>query len=830
MDYSSYKRRGGKKIFFSALAILFICTCHRATAASKERIAACPDTIMAENYTAGSQIGGAHSVGVVLSGGGAKGISHIGVLKALEENNIPIDYICGTSMGAIVGALYASGLSPDEMLQLFKSKNFMDWSMGVAEQEYASYFYSNGPSPQMLSLSLGREMNREIFPGTPYNSKRYRLKVDLPTNIISPYPMNMGIIETFAPPSIAARDNFDSLMVPFFCIAADITDKKATVLSKGNLGAAVRASMTYPFVFKPITIDSILYFDGGLYNNFPWEEMVRIYSPDLIIGAKCAGDQVEADEDNIYAQLSNMFTVPTNYQIPQEIGITIERKYPFGLMEFDKVEEIAAMGYDNAQLYITKIKERLSRERTKEEIDSLRKDFRARITPLIFSTAIEITGSLAPQQKRFITRSIVDRESDTLTLHQLKRGYYQAAASGMLNTFYPSYKITDSLNITDSLTSGRPPVSLTIKATRTAPWRIMAGGNLSTSSLNQFFAGVSYSHLSGRPWIASASFNLGKFYKGGEVLWRHNFSLQPLAYWSLILQAQQFDYYNGNQRLFKSDRLPPNVRSIEFIARANFAMPLVADKNIMFRLGTTAAQVTQKYYQTTNYTSFDTPDKTLLNRLSLTSSLERDTRNWPLYATTGSKDELSVRYNHSSEKFEAGTTTYSLGKSSKVYHNQVLFKASTERYFPILKHFTLGVVAQLAVSNTNRLANYITTLLYMPTFAPNPHNNTLMMEGYRANSFLGIGISPVILFTKTLFLHTNISYFQPYKLICATGDGGYTFTGTFPKGAWLANAALVWQSPIGPLSFSATYYQRGEYKWYPQMNIGFLIFGKKAQE
>lgn len=804
MDYTSYKRRGWNSIFFSALATLLICTCQRAESAPQREKA--------------------YTVGVVLSGGGAKGISHIGVLKALEENNIPIDYICGTSMGAIVGALYASGFSPDEMLQLFRSKNFMDWSMGVAEQEYASYFYSNGPSPQMISISLGREMNREIFPGTPYNSKKYRLKADLPTNIISPYPMNMGIIETFAPPSIAARDNFDSLMVPFFCIAADIAAKKATVLSKGNLGAAVRASMTYPLVFKPITIDSVLYFDGGLYNNFPWEKMLRIYSPDLIIGAKCTGSTIVADEDNIYTQLSNIFTVPTNYEIPPEIGITIGGRYPFGLMEFDKAEEIAAMGYDNAQLYITKIKERLSRERTKGEVDSLRQSFKTKIAPLNFSPAIEITGNLTPQQKRFISRSIIDAESDTLTLHQLKRGYYRAAASGMLNTFYPSYKIADPI------TWGRAPVSLTIKATRTAPWRIMAGGNLSTSSLNQFFAGVSYSHLSGRPWMASASFNLGKFYKGGELLWRHNFSLQPLAYWSIKFQAQQFDYYNGNQRLFRSDRLPPNVRSIEFIVRADLATPLVARRNIMFRLGTTAARVTQKYYQTNNYTSFDTPDKSLLNLLSQTAALERDTRNWPLYATSGSKDELSVRYNFSSEKFEAGSTTYDLGNSGKKYHNQILFKASTERYFPLFKHFTLGVVAQLVVSNPNRLSNYIPTLLHMPTFASNPHNNTLMMEGYRANSFLGIGISPVILFTKTLFLHTNISYFQPYKLICATGDGGYTFTGTFPKGAWLANAALVWQSPIGPLSFSASYYQRGEYKWYPQMNIGFLIFGKKALE
>ena len=80
-------------------------------------------------------------VGLVLSGGGAKGLSHIGVIKALEENDIPIDYICGTSMGAIIGGLYAIGYSPDEMIELIKKPEFTAWSKGKAEIPYASYFY-----------------------------------------------------------------------------------------------------------------------------------------------------------------------------------------------------------------------------------------------------------------------------------------------------------------------------------------------------------------------------------------------------------------------------------------------------------------------------------------------------------------------------------------------------------------------------------------------------------------------------------------------------------------------------------------------------------------
>ena len=91
----------------------------------------------------------AQSVGLVLSGGGAKGLSHIGVIKALEENSVPIDYICGTSIGSIVGGLYAIGMSPDEMIALMKTREFQSWYSGEGEREFFTYLYSGYPTPSM---------------------------------------------------------------------------------------------------------------------------------------------------------------------------------------------------------------------------------------------------------------------------------------------------------------------------------------------------------------------------------------------------------------------------------------------------------------------------------------------------------------------------------------------------------------------------------------------------------------------------------------------------------------------------------------------------------
>ena len=96
----------------------------------------------------------AQKVGLVLSGGGAKGLTHIGVIRALEENNVPIDYITGTSMGAIIGSLYAMGYTPDEMTEILKSDDFKKWSTGEVEEEYMYYFKRNIPTPEFINIRL----------------------------------------------------------------------------------------------------------------------------------------------------------------------------------------------------------------------------------------------------------------------------------------------------------------------------------------------------------------------------------------------------------------------------------------------------------------------------------------------------------------------------------------------------------------------------------------------------------------------------------------------------------------------------------------------------
>src|SRR5574344_1199388 len=143
-------------------------------------------------------------VGVVLSGGGAKGLAHIGVLRALEEENIPIDYMCGTSMGAIIAGLYASGYSPDDMDKIFTSPDFENWLSGKIEDKYKFYYRQLDKDESLININLDTKND---------------FKAQIPLSLVNPVQMDYAFMEIFASSSKVCKGVFDSLRVPFFCVA-----------------------------------------------------------------------------------------------------------------------------------------------------------------------------------------------------------------------------------------------------------------------------------------------------------------------------------------------------------------------------------------------------------------------------------------------------------------------------------------------------------------------------------------------------------------------------------------------------------------------------------
>lgn len=203
-------------------------------------------------------------VGVVLGGGGAKGVAHIGVLKVLEEAGIPVDYVAGTSMGAIVGGLYAIGYAPAEIDTMVLEQ---DWTMLLSDRikrNSLTFPEKENAERYILSLPFGREKKDRVIQGM--------IK-------------GQNLMNLFSNLTIGYHDSVDfkNFNIPFACVAVDAVDGKDYVFRKGSLPLAMRASMAIPAVFAPVRLDSMVLIDGGLNDNFP-VDVAREMGADIIIG------------------------------------------------------------------------------------------------------------------------------------------------------------------------------------------------------------------------------------------------------------------------------------------------------------------------------------------------------------------------------------------------------------------------------------------------------------------------------------------------------------------------------------------------------------------
>ncbi len=224
----------------------------------------------------------APKIGLVLSGGGAKGLAHIGVLKILEEYGIEPDYIVGTSMGSIVGGLYAIGYSASEIERISKR---LDW-----DDHFSDYI-----SQRSISIEEKHELSKYIG---QIAFKRFR--PILPKGLILGQKLSITLASLMW--TAHQINEFDSLAIPFRCVATDIETGEAIVLKNGYLHEAVRASMAIPSVFEPININGHLLVDGGLVQNFPVTEVLNM-GADIVIGVNVTAPLYRKEELNSVFQI-----------------------------------------------------------------------------------------------------------------------------------------------------------------------------------------------------------------------------------------------------------------------------------------------------------------------------------------------------------------------------------------------------------------------------------------------------------------------------------------------------------------------------------------------
>ncbi|WP_297691200.1 patatin-like phospholipase family protein [uncultured Eudoraea sp.] len=289
----------------------------------------------------------APKVGLVLSGGGAKGMAHIGVLKVIEEAGITIDYIGGTSMGAIVGALYASGYSANELDSLFREANFDDLIQDNLPRG-AKTFYEKEDS-ERYALTL------------PFDD----FKVSFPSAISGGQRIYNELVRLLY--HVKDVNDFNDLPIPFFCIGTDIESGAEVILDKGYLPQAVMASGTFPSLIEPAEIDGQLLIDGGVTNNYPVLEVKKL-GADIIIGVDVqhglrSRENLQSATE-ILLQLNSFRTVEKMKEKIIETDIYIKPDIEdLSVMDFDLAEPIIEKGRVAALEHLEALNELASKQK-----------------------------------------------------------------------------------------------------------------------------------------------------------------------------------------------------------------------------------------------------------------------------------------------------------------------------------------------------------------------------------------------------------------------------------------------------------------------------------
>ncbi|HKJ41222.1 MAG TPA: patatin-like phospholipase family protein, partial [Sunxiuqinia sp.] len=579
----------------------------------------------------------AQGVGLVLSGGGAKGLAHIGVIRALEENNIPIDYIAGTSMGAIIGGLYAAGYSPDEMEKLFLSEKFKFWVSGKIQEEYRYYFRKLEQTPSWLNLDLQRKQNK--------------LKIVPPASIIPEEQIDFAFMELFSSTNAVCDYNFNNLMVPFLCIATDVYANKEVELRSGDLGEAVRASMTFPLYFKPIEINGALVFDGGIVNNFPVKNMIKDFNPDIIIGHKVAGNAKKPAVDDVMAQLKNMIVQKTNYEVPKDKGILLETKFNnVNIFDFSRVLELEKQGYETTMAQMDSIKMLIHRRVSQKEIAGKRHAFNLKKPTLLFQN-IQVEGVTDPMQRKYIIQSIKHKHN-IIDLDKLRAAYFKLVADPQIKSIRPISMYNRETGYFD----------LHLKVQKEKPLEVEFGGNVSTKPINQGFLSVDYLFFNNRAYTLSTNIYFGRFYSSIKAGARIDFPSTLPLYLSGYLTLNRWDYFASSNEFFFENVGSPNIIQDENNFRLELGSPIKTWGKLT--IGSSYSSASDQYFLNETVSKGDNAEHTDFDAITGKVSFEQYSQNDKQFATEGIASELNFTYVSGKEQQVPGsnspfTQTYS---------------------------------------------------------------------------------------------------------------------------------------------------------------------------
>lgn len=706
----------------------------------------------------------AQSVGLVLSGGGAKGITHIGIIQALEDHNIPIDYVTGTSIGAIIGALYAMGYTPQEMLGLISSKDFQQCYSSGVDEDNIYYIKKNDPTPELYSIKAHLDDSVTVVQA-------------LPLSLVDPTHMNILIMELCAQATAASDGDFDKLFVPFRCVASDVYNKREIVLSQGDLGNAVRASMTFPLVFRPIKIDGVLAYDGGIYNNFPADVMHREFHPDYTIGSIVSTNKKQPADNDIIAQVETMIMQTSNYTLPDSNGILLnfDLDNEVGLLDFDRAQYLFDLGYSATIALIDSIKRAVPRSMPTDTLAARREAYKATLPEIVFQN-INVTG-ISPVQRQFVINEIRPPGHKYVRGEEFRKAYFRLISENVIQeihpttTYHPESKTFD-LNLDVSM---KDNISLAF------------GGGLSTSNINQVYYGLNYQRLRRHSTELQLDGQFGRMYNNVQLMGRFNFASEIPKSLRIIASHSTINYYKQSF-LFSDNSTPALNKQTETFGKVKLALPFITQHKAEFGLG--YAHITDSYLPHTPIDLSHIVYSTNHYRLGGGSILfKRNSLNSIQYATKGVAQQILAQIFVGTNAYTPGTLLGDAPSSEFISWMQLSFK--DQRFLPIANKVILGTHLEGYYSSRNLAQTYTASMMQAGTFSPTPSTIFTYNPAFRANQYVAAGLCPIYTFTPYLQLRFEAYGFVPIRPILASESGRAYYGRQFSTMAHLEELSLV---------------------------------------
>lgn len=742
-------------------------------------------------------------VALVLSGGAAKGLAHIGVLKALEENEIPIDYIIGTSMGGIVGGCYAGGMSPTQIEDIVLSKEFLDWVNGRFENGQTYYYFKKENDASFLKLNLSLDST---------------FSFQLNTSIANDLSLNFALAEKLAQPSAIANNNFDSLFIPLRVMASDIFTQTEIVLRKGVLSDALRTTQTAPFFYNPIRIDGKYLFDGGVYNNFPVDVAQRDFSANVIIGSNVSSKVYNSypygeDEKLISRSLLYMLLDKSNPNDVPASGIYIQSDLQnFSAFDFTKAKAIIDSGYFQTMRQMAEIKSKIAERRTCEDVAAARNRFNSR-TPALIIGDISYDG-FDKSQKKYLSRFFKSGKRP-LYYTEVKTGYYKLVSEPFFNNVYPSFNYDSATKNFDFKLTKRPQNN----------FQVDFGGVIATRNVSNIFLGLNYYSFNRALTHISTNFFAGNFYKSFllksriDLPYFGQFYIEPeviINSWS-FLQADD---------IIQQKFTPTVLDRVDRRYGLNIGFPF----GNQFKVVATGAFVdnSDSFIDKDVLVSSDTLDVLRVRGSRLGISVSSNSLNRKQYASQGKSFNLSANWFSVEENLTPGNTSV-LTSPISTQRTWLQAKLCLEQYFKA-GAYSSGYLVEGVLSNQPTFANYFGSIIYAPSFNPLQDSRTLLLSNFRAFNYIALGWRNVFSLRKSLDFRLEGYAFKPLAAINEGPNQKAILNEEIAKVYFAATAGLVMHTSLGPVSLNVNYYDDKKRQIGILLHVGFILFNKSAMD